>query len=247
MLIGVKKFYLYDNGHTYQCTETGEITGVWKKKPFLDYHWDLSDEEIDQKVRDIVAHFDGAVSLVKWRTGIDCKNKDTWMCQKLGYKHAVKNNKSDWWICLDPDEFLILKNALNLDEFIRSQDTSKYGAFTFGQKIFDARKPMESVRGITRCMPKNVVMNPGTVKTMIYNSFKWGRVRKVFNQHLAIPAYGERLYVDYSSLMYYHYRGGWIDGCSSEEFNSVRDRELVCEDDTMPLFLSLHNKTVNDY
>ena len=133
-----------------------EERGVkWDKRPDADYNLHLSDDEIHNELFGIInklRHKFGDDSIVysKWRQGVEVSQEYPFS-QALGYRHCVENNDSDWWITIDPDEYIILYKHKNIKEFIKDR-VDNQGASPFEirltQRIFNERiigKPVREV------------------------------------------------------------------------------------------------------
>jgi hypothetical protein len=235
LMLGVDKVYIYNNG--FVCQSKHEKSLIWSKKPYANYFFEYSDDEIKTKLRDIVESFGDQVSLVDWRTGKECPGPTRPRCQVRGYKHCATNNQSDWWIHIDPDEYILSKRYHDIRQFISAHDLSRHSMFVMGQKLFDSRTIESPVRSTIRCQAKPRPMkNWGMTKAIIRATDI-----KSFNIHRPLLKLGRHpTFVNYQDLMYYHYRGLYGGGHSLEEFNKKKSRGLRSTDDSMIKFVEKH-------
>ena len=131
-------------------------------RPLSDYFTDYTDTQIYDKLNSIVHKYD-EVNVVPWRYGIEHTIVYP-TSQASGYRNCVKNNKSDWWLHCDVDEYFILKKHENFKELI--VDYSNVCSFHFYQRRFQFRERNNSVREIYECKkdfylkyPKSLVDN----------------------------------------------------------------------------------------
>ena len=237
LMIGVDKIYLYNNG--FLSVDIKHGTGkTWAKKPYANYFLEYSDEEIMNKLQIIAASFGNSVSLVSWASESE-SDPNRALCQYTGYVHCVKNNQSDWWVHIDPDEYILSKKYFDLGEFISEQDTNKYSAFVMSQKVFEERKSGVSVRSMTRCYPRpsaRAQKKPGHTKTIICNDIK------KFNIHRPAPRHGLVKLVARADLGYNHYRGVLGEISNREQFDKEMNAKLKSIDDSMIKFLKKHGR-----
>ena len=241
LMLGVDKIHLYDNGFVVIDPKYKQKSGrVWVKKPHANYFFEYSDAEIKIKLRDVVESFGEKVSIVDWQPGKHSPTTYRTRRQVDGYRHCVTNNQSDWWIHIDPDEYIISKKYSDLKEFISTQNTSKYSAFVMGQRMFDARMVNHSTRSITWCHRPYYEDRPltiedinmsGLTKSIICNDIK------SFDIHRPIPAHGLVKLLDPADLMYHHYRGSWDDCKDLDDFEKSRIKYMNAFDDSMIKFL----------
>lgn len=174
--LGFDKIYIYNNGTPYNKNLNGsyrpygdvrqlkdeEIGIKWEKKPDLDYLDNISDEEIHNRLYSLQKKYKKYLKVVNWRFGKETKYLFPYS-QILAYQHCVKNNKSDWWLHIDPDEYLVLYNHENIKNFIN--DNPLKHRFLFSQKVFDKRvvgKPVREIFnwGYQDPVNKTLVQNP---------------------------------------------------------------------------------------
>mgnify|MGYP005627514799 FL=1 len=236
LMIGVDKIHLYNNGFMSVDRKFGTST-TWGKKPYMNYFLEYTDVEIMNTLQDIVSSFKDQVSLVSWRTGIECGENNRMDCQRVGWKHCVKRNPSDWWIHIDPDEYILSKKYLNLKEFLSTQNTNKYSAFTMRQRLFELRDIERSTRSLTRCSSELEGVGKFCNKTLICNDIK------CFHFHHPKPKHGLVKIVDPDDLMYHHHRGTWSNKISLKKLKERSKTELNETDDSMIQFLKKHGHT----
>lgn len=202
--IGIDSIYIYNNGYT--SVDDGSYIEIlkrkltkneqnvkWIKKPDSDYFLEYTDDEIDKKLNDIAGKYEN-VYIKNWRTSIECPNSQRRECQIEGYKDCVNSNKSDWWIHLDPDEFLCLHLHDNIKDFIGSHD--KVGSFNFTQRVFENRKRNQKITDIIK-YGYDLKRYKSLVKFPINE----------FRVHSSKSSFGKVLNVDGDVARFHHYRG----------------------------------------
>ena len=233
LMVGVDKIFIYNNG--FFCKDHYGEGNIWNKKPYLNYFLEYTDSEITDKLESIVDSFKNYVSLVPWETNGSCPKNTRTGCQVWGYKNCVTNNHSDWWLHIDPDEFILSQKYLTIKDFLKATENAEFGRFILPQKIFGIRKQNCSVRGITECDWRTFDTNiPGLTKTLIHNDMKTFDIHR---PKLKDSSSLKTKYVDSFDLMYNHYRGIGEPVCSVKEFEEYK---LPREDDAMILFLKRH-------
>ena len=178
LLLGVNRIYIYDNGlkpvaskdahwkvynsnTNYELPE--EASHKWEKKPCLNYFEKYTDEEIYQKLSDIENKF-SQVRIIPWVCGVNHEYGYPNSQGKMWF-NCTDRFKSDWWLNLDPDEYMMLKKYDNLHEMI--QDNSGITYFNFVAKGFHFRQFGEVVRGNYKCvLAKNHHPNDWPLKWM---------------------------------------------------------------------------------
>ena len=230
LMVGVDKIFLYNNGHEIVDSQfPNEDNKIWGKKRYADYTTNYSDTEIDFKVESVCKKYHNHVVLKNWRYGIEAGSYPG--SQITGYKNCVENNKSDWWLFIDIDEFILSKNFSTIPEFLNSQNTNKYGAFVLGQKIYKHREK-SSVRRILNCNKSYCKQsNYGFTKTLISYPIKTYKV------HQPEPVVGKIKFTNHDNLMYNHYRGHDKKNINSEQLAQIN---LPSKDDSMLSFLKKH-------
>lgn len=140
--IGVDRFFLYNNGHLSHdpVFRKGESDRVWAKKPEANYHLELSDEEIDRRIGDIVSECGETVRHIPWapESGHGRSFRD---CQKSAINHELLRQKKlrevDWLGHLDIDELLVCPRG-NLRQLVNRLPLN-VAAIRLRQKLFTSR------------------------------------------------------------------------------------------------------------
>jgi len=218
LMLGIDVIHVYDNGLlSIQKNKSGDsYKGTkWRKKPYADYYLDYTDEQIYDKLNEVVDKFSN-VHLKKWRTEVECKVSGRSRCQLLGYKDCVENNKSDWWIHIDPDEYIFPIKHKNIRAFLNDDDNKHHSAFVLNQRIFNTRQRDKKVREIVNWSWEGRRYGGGMVKTIIKNKIK------TFYVHTPIPEDGRVKQVPNEVMVYYHYHGPILG-------EGFRTRELFIE------------------
>lgn len=217
LLLGVSKIYIYNNGFAIEpnkitshdkmlskerrrskvkhCRKMDFDTGWWRK-PDADMSLDLSDSQITEQLQSICDKYK-EVELVDWAMGKD--HNDVYPKSQLtGYENCANSFCSDWWLFLDVDEFLILREHSSLQDFIANQDQDT-GTIRFRQRVFEARVLGTSVRTLyNRSDDSSTFFQP---KTLVRSPIK------KFHVHKSVSAEGSVCTVDESVAVNYHYRG----------------------------------------
>ena len=232
LMVGVDKIFIYNNG--FFCKDHYGEGKIWNKKPYLDYFLEYTDSEITNKLKSIVDSFKEYVSLVPWETGGSCPKNTRTGCQVHGYKHCVTNNQSDWWLHIDPDEFILSQKYLTIKDFLKATENAEFGRFILPQKIFGIRKANFPIRGITECDWQTFDTNDaGLTKTLIHNDISYFHIHRPSLRNIL-----KTKHLKPTDLMYNHYRGIGEPSCGVDEFNEYK---LPLEDDAMILFLKRHS------
>ena len=156
--LGVDHIYIYDNGlkstespTEVDCKLESEFKQIkWAKKPDADYFLDYSDDEIYDHLHKLVKKYHTQVTLKLWRPKIECPYYERIFCQCKGYLNCINENKRDqWWIHIDPDEYLFSENV-NLSDFIDSYDTKNYFSLRLRQRVFEKRRRNFSVKSLSK-------------------------------------------------------------------------------------------------
>ncbi|MBK26021.1 MAG: hypothetical protein CME70_18635 [Halobacteriovorax sp.] len=157
--LGVDKIYIYNNGRVPSDNDQylqagarelleGEKTIKWAKKPDADYSLELSDEDVSKQFNEIINRYKGKVFLKSWAPGKDHSTPYP-KSQITGYKDCARNNSSDWWFCIDVDEFLYLEKHLNIKDFLACWEVPFDSIrLELSQRVFGSRVKGESVRGV---------------------------------------------------------------------------------------------------
>ena len=126
----------------------------WKMKPGAHIS-DVSYEDNIKRLRSIASKHSG-VHLKPWHRayrfesknwGVSRKRQVTNNAQLSIYKDAVENNDSDWWMLIDPDEFIWME-VDTIGELLSEHDTGKLGALRLHQRVRLSRKPGVPVRSM---------------------------------------------------------------------------------------------------
>jgi hypothetical protein len=140
--VGVSRFYLYDNGPLSRDAVFGDGEGerVWSKKPQADFRLELSDEEVDRQVRDILAEFGDAVTHVPWESG-GAHGATFRQCQRSAINGELARQQQlrdvDWLGHLDIDELLVAPQGSVLD-LLHGLD-GDIAAVRLNQKLLESR------------------------------------------------------------------------------------------------------------
>jgi hypothetical protein len=175
--LGIDRIFVYNNGYDLydkRFKENPRSEGVvWVRKKFLENHGELSDEDIEKKLYDIVDDYDD-VYLKSWKYGIDHTQSHI-ESQISGYKDCTCNNSSDYWLHCDADEFFVFPKHDNIKDFINDKKFEKYSTLWFGSELYFRRKINVDVKDIpssntfrksygnwrlTSCGSKSLVKNP---------------------------------------------------------------------------------------
>jgi len=160
--LGIDKFYIYDS---VSIDSDGNNLNKWEKKPHLDYFEDYTDAQIYKELYKIVDKHNESVELIKWQPNCECILDSRQKCQAYGYKHCISNNESDWWLHIDPDEYLYSKNKLNLKDFLKTNEDANNYSISFHQRVYEARQRNKRVADINIWgydidIKKTIVKNP---------------------------------------------------------------------------------------
>tara|TARA_B100002019_G_scaffold10067_1_gene8001 strand:+ start:1179 stop:2003 length:825 start_codon:yes stop_codon:yes gene_type:complete len=210
--LGVDKIYLYDNGmvntdslNNKASKLPDEFAGVkWEKKPDADYFLDYTDNEIYEKLNQVVEKFNNQVTLVKWTPMRECPYKKRIFCQAEGYLHCISNNKSDWWIHIDPDEYLFSEKYDTIKEFLHINEEQKRYSLQLSQRVFESRTREKKVREIYEWgydirHTKTMVKSPNM---RLDSNTKYGKI-----VHKMPSTLGDYFKVQLSDFRFNHYRG----------------------------------------
>lgn len=140
--IGVARIFLYNNGHLSVDPAFGqdrEASRVWQKKPEANFHLEVSDPEIDDRVRAIVSEFASTVACTAWPTG-DGHGADFMKCQKSAVNCELRRQELEreveWLAHLDLDELLV--SGRDLGETLAGV-SPQFGAIRLKQRLFESR------------------------------------------------------------------------------------------------------------
>jgi|GEM_PF-4208779 len=140
--IGFSRFFLYDNGHVSidPVFGKGKTDQVWHKKPEANYHLELSDEEVDRRLAEVLGSFGEAVEYRKWIPGTGHGNNFR-TCQMSAVHHALARQQKakdvDWLGHLDIDELLVCGRP-SLVEMLGRLDLNVHSV-RIRQKLFESR------------------------------------------------------------------------------------------------------------
>jgi hypothetical protein len=208
--LGVDKIYLYDNGMVSTDSRNDPASDLpdqfkdvkWIKKPDADYFLDYTDDEIYEKLNQVVEKFDNQVNLVKWTPEKECPRKARVLCQSDGYLHCIRNNTSDWWIHIDPDEYLFSEKYDTIKEFVHINEEQKRYALNLSQRVFKSRTREKPVREIYEWR-----YDIDIFKTIVKSPKPWPRYRFKKLIHSMRSTLGNSFKVHPSDFRYNHYRG----------------------------------------
>jgi len=210
LALGIDEIYIYDNGVNNITDSTpafnrqkgsycrslrrDEVGIKWIKKPNADYNLEYSDDEIYQELDRIASKYDDRVKVVSWKNGIDHNMRHPRQ-QIIGFKNCVRRYKSDWWLHIDPDEFIVLNQHNSFQQLIDINDIA--GCFKFGQRVFSSRekdKPVKNIYNwgydlfhIKKCLIINDIIH--------------------YHIHDLEPKAGSIVNLDFNIGLIHHYRG----------------------------------------
>jgi len=207
LMLGVDEIYIYNNGfvsydvslckHGTRLLDDNEKKTKWEKKPDMDYLEECSDDEVSQMLEDIVNKYP-EVTLVSWKYGIDHEISFP-ECQRRGFKQVNETIESDWYLQIDPDEFVYLEKHRNLKDVILDYDDDSTGGLVISQRIFDKRTRGQAVRKITDwCFDTH--QNQKTI-------LKGQCESDTPAIHLPLPKSGELKLLPFEEVRFNHYRG----------------------------------------
>lgn len=209
---GFDNIFLYNHG--FICNDDrGSGQKIWQKKPYIDYADHLSDNDITEMLNELVSKY-SEVTQIDWTPMGGCDRDRTWQCQHRGYINCVKNNKSDWWTCIDPDEYFYSDTHTDIKDFLRQ----KKGAIGISQVLFEYRKPNKRVvdlalsKGELNVLTK--VPKQGLTKTLIQS-----HSIKEFHNHRPISDISNDFVLDKNELCYFHYKTNVSEDCSQPNYN----------------------------
>jgi len=211
--LGVDKIFIYNTGFNILSTKgentqrklgTEEVGVKWQKKPDAEYHIDLSDEEITNLLNGLIKKYSECVKLIDWfwRDEFDKSNHKA---QCLAYENCTKNFKSEWWLNIDPDEYVVVKSHENIKEFLKQDirvgkhKRRQVTSFWLGQRVFQERKRGNKTKEIFNYgydLPEHCKC---IVKSPI-NDFK----KPI---HFAECSVGVSKIVQMEKILFHHYRG----------------------------------------
>jgi hypothetical protein len=252
--LGVDQIYIYETGIRINIGPASKVisrelsdeeVGIkWAKKPDADYFLDYTDEQIYVKLNEVVSKYRNNVKLVSWEYKKEYGDT-TDIMQSEAYKHCVESNDSDWWINIDPDEYIVLKKHDNLNEYINDNKfmgkhgRKSVGSFWLPQKVFDKRVRTQSVREIFNWGYELPIVHKCIVRPPIMHYMHRGK--NLEGTHHAKSTSESRgiLKPDSSEIEYFHYRGHPKDANDSIHIDMVDLEELKFDkiDETMKRYL----------
>ena len=236
LMLGVDKVYIYDNGTRVVENKwrrgkmwiprrlSSEERGVkWAKKPEADYFLDYTDEQIYDKLNEVVEKFPNQVELRSWIRGKDHNSRHPSQ-QNRAYQNCIENNKSDWWLLIDPDEYIVLKEHDDLRGLMTKYPETT--CFRFYSRIFEERK---------RDVPVRSIFNWGydfkrNFKPLVINKIKR------YHIHSITPEPNVTTHLPRNTAVYHHYRGSPSTMGGSAHYHR-RQRKFDKYDDTMKKYL----------
>lgn len=200
--LGVGDIYLYENGTRFYESREGFAADaalfakhslVWAKKPHEDYFLEYSDEEIYDKLADIRRRFPN-LHVKAWPyKGVHRE------VQIDGMIDCVTSHPCDWWVHVDPDEYIVPKRHGDIRSFLEDAANREHGAFHLSQRVFDRRSRSKPVKQVT-----NWGYDP-RVKKSIFRGTDPARIK--FHIHKAEIDGGATKVVPVEELVIHHYRG----------------------------------------
>jgi len=199
LMIGVDKIYIYENGSIsvdsgpeYVFDNSPGVGVKWAKKPQADYFQEYDDDQIKETLYNIVNQYQN-VYLKEWH--YPYRDHGT-HAQLTGYVNCVESNKSDWWMFIDPDEYILPKKHRNIREFLDEEKNRQYSAFRLLQRVFDERERGKKVREIV-----NWGYDSPLEKSIIRSSIR------TYLVHKPVPEDGRIKMVPRDEIIFHHYRG----------------------------------------
>lgn len=199
--IGVDEFFIYENGlrsiddrdHGTNAPPRGT---TWAKKPEAEYFTDQSDERISA-VLDAVVEMHPHVHLRRWHhpfSSADASQGERPSAQVSGFEHCLGTHDTDWWLHIDPDEFLFPRVHGDLQRFLAAHQG--FTAYRVHQRVFDRRRAGQSVLATVRwgydCeIVKSLVRADSVTEPRVH----------------ATETSGRSLLVPFETLRLHHYRG----------------------------------------
>lgn len=253
LMIGVDKIYIYNHG--FAIDSGADDKNRWRKKPYLNYFFEYSDQEIMDFLIEIVNDYKD-VSLIDWQRK-EC-NQYRSRCQVFGYHNCMKRHSSKYWMHIDPDEYVLSDTFLTIKDFIKDKP-SKYVKFVMGQKVFGIRKFGHPTRGNVRCKNK-FLRSCGKTKCIVRSGCLRplrGRFDVISAMHSPKIKAGHEFICGWKDLRYNHYRGAVpggfrhemrkFKGVGQERFERMCRYNLRGKDTSMINFLKRHDIDISDY
>ena len=220
-LIGVDKVYIYNNGFDLRCVQdetrpnTKKLTEEekaykWTKKPQGYYMDSYTDQEVTKLLGEILKPYGDTVEMIPWAYGIDQHTRYP-ESQQEGYRDCVTRFKSDYWFCLDPDEYVWFntKHYRSLRDLLRIWIDEKGRSLKFRNKLFQHREVGVHPREILDC---TVATNIRGVKSLVEAKSIAGNLPGV-NQHtprLVQNKIGWLLPYEHGCLLHYKLGLGFV-------------------------------------
>lgn len=203
--IGINHFYIYNNGHIAHDTifKKGPAGKVWQKKPEANYHLDLSDEEVDERIDAIIQEAGHRVSHIAWPGGPQGRgNYRTAQMAAVNeqLRELQQTQEVDWLAYIDIDELIVPVNE-SLSGFL-SRLGDDVAAVKISQKLFESRW-------------QNGNSVPYAELTKAYGVLDFNRkliarvshARRWLNSHQMNVLQGRILHVAPDRLRFHHFRG----------------------------------------
>jgi len=236
---GVSHIHLYDNGLHSADSENDihpqdrlrklkpEERGVkWRKKPDADYFLDFSNAEIYNVLDNVVEKYP-EVTVTTWRTGQECQERQRVWCQLAGYQHCKAHYEADWWIHIDPDEYLISGTHNSIDSFLKTCEEKKQHSVHIGQRVFQRRERNKSVLSLTNWAYDAIDIK----KSIVKSPAKAFATKRLGGIHQQFSKTGELFEPSLDQLRINHYRGEGAGGMHAKylvdcKFDNI-DRSLI--------------------
>lgn len=228
--IGVTHFYLYDNRHlSYDSVfGQGKSDRVWHKKPEANYHLELEDFEIDQKIQRIIENAGNGIHYIQWPCG-SSKCRDFRSAQLLAantqLKHLQASKDVEWLGHLDIDELLVPDQSGLMH--LLSDTAEDISALKISQKLFESRwKEQQSIPYA------NIAQTFGVLEFNHKIISRVGYVKKWLGPHSVQVESGRIWNVPHDTLRFHHFRGNQHfgqpapPGWGIHEYNKLKDRQL---------------------
>jgi len=203
--LGVEHFYLYDNRHLSYDAKFNQRPAekIWQKKPEADYHLDLSDDDIDHQVRQILAEAGPNVFHTAWPGGRQGQG-GFYAAQIKAVNSLLKQLQEaqlvEWLAFIDVDELLVpsedpLPSILNGLE-------NNVAALELSQKLFESR--WQNGRGVPFAQLSR------SFGVLDFNQKLIARVshcERWVNPHSLQAKQGRILKIPANHLRFHHFRG----------------------------------------
>ena len=207
--LGVEHFYLYDNtGSKGRNGSTREANryGI----PFADITARMSDEDVQDVMKEILEEIPERVTYVKW-TPENAKGKIVY-----GWNDAlsdyIKNygNESEWTCFMDMDEFLFSVEGKNLKDIVEKYSEAGIGDIRLRQKKFEDRfyNLDKYVTKIDKCIEGLNTTGYGTkhiIQTDLVDIAPPSEKKKKWNMHTIPVKNGKGDWINMKELRFNHY------------------------------------------